>query len=438
MAVWIDRLGGYEVRAGHSPGLAIGVVEDGRIVYARGFGFANVARRMRFGAQTETYTAALSMQFTAAAVLLLAQNGKLKLGDEITKYVPELTLAKNVTVGELLAQTSGLPDVTKAPGVPHDLTRPLKLAALLAAMNRMKVSAPAGSQYADNPLNYMLAGLVVERAGGIPLSDYLQQNIFIPLVMTHTFLAGDSGIAPTHAVGYTYWPKGNRFVPAKPWDRSWLFGGRGVVSDVYDLAKWDIEMPILLRVDAVRTMFTPSGVAGPTRYGTGWVIDRRDGQSLVWYDGEIAGYRAMNAMLPNDHVAVVVLSNADSLHGGRTAVPETIAERILDVLVPPTQAHLDNAVIARAKEWLRRLADGRIDRTQLTPEFSAYLTDALVAHEHFAALGRLQTIVPLSSSADGRGGIVYEFLVRFARGSQYHYQFGITAENKIDEIRLVD
>jgi D-alanyl-D-alanine carboxypeptidase len=437
MASWIDRLGEYEIRDGRTAGVAIGVIEDGRIVYSRGFGFANIAQHIPFDPDTECSIGALSMQFTAAAVLMLAQDGKLELDDKVVKYVPELKIAGDATISELLSQTSGLPDYTKAPGISTDQTRPVKVSELLAAVNKMRPSAPAGSTYANNELNYIVAGLIVERVGGVPLSDYLQQHIFSPLVMDRTFVVGDSGISPAHAIGYTYDARANRFTPVRSLDRTWLFGGRGIVSSIYDLAKWDIEMPILLRVDAVRAMFTPSGVVGPTHYGMGWVIDRRGGKAYVWYNSALDGFRTMNALLPDDHVAVIVLSNADGTHDNGTLMPEVVASRILDVIAPPARARLDNAIVARAKEWLDRLADHKIDRTQLTPGFSAYLTDKLVAREDFAALGKLQAIVPISST-NNPNDTVYEFLVRFPHAVQYHYRFGITKENKIDEIELVD
>jgi D-alanyl-D-alanine carboxypeptidase len=437
MSAWIDRLGQYEVRAGRTPGLAIGVVMDGRIVYARGFGDANLAQHLPVDADTQFYIGGVSQQFTAAAMLMLEQDGKIKLDDKIVKYLPELaTVAPEVTIAQLLLQTSGLPDAGSVPGFSADRTREMKIADLLAALDKMKPSAPAGTAYANNDLNYLLAGTIVERAGGVPLSDYLQQHVFLPLVMDRTFLAGDSGISGAHAVGYTLSSASNRFEAARTWDRTWLYGGNGVVSTIYDLAKWDIEMPILLRVDAVRTMFTPNGISKPAQYGMGWVIDRRGGKLFTWYQGQIPGYRAMNALLPDDHIAVIVLANADALHGGRVADPQAIAARILDLVEPPARAHLDNAVLTRAKEWLVRLADRQIDRTQLTAEFSAYLTDSLVARENFAALGKLQAIVPISSATASNGDTVYEFLVRYPHDVQYHYRFGLTKENKIDQIEL--
>jgi D-alanyl-D-alanine carboxypeptidase len=430
----IDSMARNEVHAGRTPGLAVGVVEDGRLVYARGFGFANLSNHVRMAPDTEFYVGGVTMQFTAAAVLLLAQDGKVKLDDKVTKYVPEFRLARNVTVAQLLTQTSGLPDYTKAPGVSLDFTKTVKLTDVIATVNRMPAAAPPGAVYANNPINYLTAGLIVERASGVPLSDYLEQHVFVPLVMDHSFLAGDSGISPAHAVGYTR--AGRGFAPAPQWDPAWLGGANGLVSTIYDLGKWDIGMPILLRVDAMRTMFTPSGRAGPTQYGMGWVIDRRGGKNFVWYNGDIAGYRAMNALLPNEHVAVVVLSNDNSQNAEPVTLPEELAGRILDLIVPPRTAQLDNAVVAHAKEWLARLATRQVDRSQLTPAFSAYLTDELVAKANFAALGPLLAIVPISSTTESNGDTLYEFLVRYRR-VQYHYKFAVAPDGKIDEIALV-
>lgn len=435
MSAWIDRLGKFEIDSERTPGVAIGVVEEGRIVYARGFGVANIARKGPFDPDTESFAGGVSMQFVAAALLMLEQDGKLKLDDKVVKYLPDFTVAGDATIAQLLTQTSGLPDYTRARGIDLDPTHATKMADVLAAVNKLSPSAAPGSAYAPNDLNYIVAATIVEKVSAVPLSDFLQQRIFLPLIMDHTFLAGDSGIADSHAVGYTYSP-GGKFVPVRPWDRTWLYGGRSVVSTIYDLAKWDIEMPILLRVDAVRTMFTAGTAPGQTQYGMGWVIDRRGGKLFTWYDGEIAGYRSMNALLPDDHIAVIVLTNADSFKGGHIADPRAIAARILDQIDPPTRAQLDNAVVSRAKEWLSRLAERQIDRTQLTAGFSTYLTDSLIARENFAALGKLQSIVPIASSTGSSGDTTYEFLVRYPHDVQYHYKFGITKDNKIDLIEL--
>ena len=429
----IVHLAEREVHAHHTAGMAIGVVEDGRVVYAHGFGYANIAKHIAFTPSTQTYIGATSEQFTVAAVLLLQQDGKLKLDDPVTKYVPELTIAKHVTIAQLLQQTSGLPRIAKIPGIDHDRTRGIKLLGIIAALNKLPLAAQPGAAYQDNSLNYMIAGLVVERAGGVPLSDYLQQHIFLPLVMNSTFYAGDTGISPRAAVGYTGSPK--HLVPARPYDASWLFGASGIVTTVYDLAKWDIEMPILLRDDAMRSMYTPSGAPGIARYGMGSIIDERDGKRFIWNNGQIAGYHSMNALLPDDHIAVIVLTNVDMFASRNMLQPEALASRILDVLAPPSVAHMDNAIVSRASEWLKRLASDRIDRTQLTASFSAYLTDALVARSNFAQYGKVLAFVPVSSTNREDGDTMYEFLVRYPKAT-YHFRFTVAKDGKIDGLQL--
>ena len=434
MAHDIDTIGDGIIHDGRSPGLAIGVVEDGRVVYARGFGYANLAKHIPFEASTETYVGSISKQFTAAGILLLEQDGKLKLDDKVTKYVPDLTIAKDVTIRELLNQTSGLPDFQHAPGINPDQTRSVKMSDLISAMNKMPLLSAPGTRYHYNDFNYMLASTIIEQASSVPLSDYLEQHIFMPLVMNQSFYAGDLGISPTHAIGYTGTPE--NFMSARTLDPAWLSGANGLVSNVYDIAKWDIDMPVLLRDNAVRDMFTSSGASGPVQYGLGWTIDARDGKRYIWHNGDIPGYHAMNALLPDDHIAVIVLANADDMGSPSVIQPETVAARVLDIVTPPEETHLDNAIVQRAREWLQRLAEHRIDRTQLTPQFSDYLTDSLVSKSNLASLGKLQTIVPISSMVGDNGSTVYEFLVRYPH-EQYHYRLSVMKDGKIDGLVLV-
>lgn len=430
IAAQIDAIARTQIHAGHTPGLAIGVVESGRIVYARGFGFADAQRHVLMTPDTEFYAGGLTGQFTAAALLLLAQDGKISLDDRLTKYVPEFHNGSSITVGQLLGQTSGLPPVNRIPGIRDDPTRPLGLDALFAALDQMKAPVPTAA-YVANPLNGIIAALVVERASGVPLSDYLEQHVFIPLIMDHSFLAGDSGISQRRAIGYL--PTARGFAPAPLWDPSWMSGDTGLVTTIYDLAKWDIEMPILLRVDATRKMFAASENAGPTSYGLGWVIDRRGGKDFIWSNGASMGFRSFNALLPEEHVGIIVFSNADGSHN--VALPEEIGARVLDLIVPPRSTRMDNAIVERARDWLGRLTTGQIERGELTASFSAYLTDDLVEHDNFGRLGPLISIVPLSSTSETNGDTLYEFLVRFRRG-QYHYDFELSPDGKIDGLRL--
>ncbi|MGZ3521455.1 MAG: serine hydrolase domain-containing protein [Vulcanimicrobiaceae bacterium] len=427
----VDRIAQDEIAAHSTPGLAIGIVEDGRLVYAHGFGYANLAKKAKAGALTQFYAGALSVQFTAASILLLAQDKKLNLDDRVTKYVPEMTVARTATIRQLLQQTSGLPDYTKAPGF-KDRSKPIKLDELLKAVDTLQPSFAPGTKFEYNDLNYLVAGLIVARVGRVPYSVYLQTKIFEPLVMTSSFVAGDQGISPAHAVGYTRID--GRFTPAKPWDPSWLFSANGLVSNIFDLAKWDIGFPLLLNVDSVSAMWTPSGAPGPMAYGMGWVIDQRGGHRYIWHNGQISGYHAMNALLPDDHIAVIVLTNVDQLNSQDTIAPENVASRILDVVAPLPPARADNVIMDRAKEWIDRLSRLDIDRTQLTANFNEYLTDDLVSKSNFKALGKVVSLTPVASYQE-TGDNVYVFLTRFEHGT-FDYQFRLTPQGKVDGLLL--
>ncbi|MGH7738275.1 MAG: serine hydrolase domain-containing protein [Candidatus Tyrphobacter sp.] len=396
----IDAIAAAEIASHRAPGIAVGVVESGRLVYARGFGFANVRERIRVSPGTQFALGGISEQFIAAAVLLLAQDGKLGLDDPVTKYLPKVA-ARGVTIRELLDGTSGLPNVAG------------------------HASSPPGTAYSENPLDYVLAGRIVERVAGEPLSDYVEQHIFVPLVIDASLWFGDTGLGADHAVGYT--KVNGRFVPVRP-SATRPRAGAGVISDVYDLAKWDIEFPVLLRVDAVRDMFTPALPSAFVRHGMGWTLDRRSGHRFVWQNGEIPGFHTMNALLPDEHVAVIVLVNADA-RNEPTTLPESIAGRVLDVVVPPVRHHLDNAIVTRARQLLAMLQSGRLDRTQLTPAFSSYLSDDLVVRADLGALGRVRALVPIASTSSG-AGTTYEFLVLFAKGER-HFQMTVQPDGKI-------
>ncbi len=428
----IDEIALTEVHSGSTPGLAIGVVEDGLLVYSRGFGFADLNKHVRVSAATQFFAGSIAKQFTAGAILLLAQDKKLDLSEKVTKYVPELTIAKGVTIAQLLQQTSGLPDYTQAPGVNHDPTKPINIEDLIKAVNQMKPVSTPGAQFSYNNLNYMVAGLIAQRASGEPFSVFLQSRIFEPLIMTSTFLAGDQGISPDHARGYTR--EGSEFQPVKPWNESWLFGAGDLVTNVDDLAKWDIGLPLVLNVDSVRAMWSASGAPGGMDYGMGWVIDQRGGQRYVWHNGELAGYHSMNAVLPDQHVAVIVLSNADSLHAQTTISPERLAGRVLDVVAPLPPAQFGNLIMQRAGEWLGRLEKLDIDRTQLTPSFSQYLTDQVIIRADLRELGPVQSMVPIESFQRA-GDTVYIFDVKFLHGA-LRYQFALATDGKIDGLFL--
>lgn len=429
----IDRLAKAEIAAGRTPGLAIAVIENGRLIYARGFGYANRAKGIHASETTPFAVGSITKQFTAAALLLLQQNGKLGLEDRVTKYVPELTIANNVTIRELLQQTSGLPDYTKAPGILANPTRRVALPALIAAVNTMPLESSPGKQFHYNNFNYFIAGLIVERASGQSYTRYVHENILQPLGLHATWYAGQDALPANRAIGYTGKPR--HFLRAAPWDPSWLLGAGGIVSTAYDLAYWDAALPSLLNRNNLSSMFAPSNAPGPQSYAMGWIIDQRNGETYIWHNGELGGFHSMNAVLPDQDIAVVVLTNVDDLFGPGVTSPERLAGQILDILAPLAPVSFDPSVTALAEEWLGRLASRDINRAQLTPAFSTYLNDAMLAQVNVASFGRLRALKPLASSPLPQGGTKYEFMAQFDRAT-LDYTISLTRDGLIDGLLL--
>lgn len=420
----IDRIAQGEMHAGSTPGLAIGVVEDGLLVYDRGFG-------QGINARTKFFTGDVSEQFTAACVLLLAQDRKLALTDRVDHFIPELGMAHDVTIAQLLSHTSGLPALAQIPGVPQQFAKPVRWDDVIKSLAKLKPVAPAGTVYSRNAVDYALAATIVQRVSGLPYSIFMQTRIFEPLIMNSTFLAGDQGASD---VVRGYVRRSGRFYPAPRVDASRLFGSSDIISTVDDLAKWDIGMPLLLNVDSMRTMWSAVQAQGSALYGIGWVVDERGGERFVWRNGQMPGYHAMNALLPDRHVAVIVLSNANSSFEATTVSPERIASRVLGLVAPLPPANVANQIVQRASEWLGRMARVDIDRTQLTPAFSKRLTDRVILQTDLRSAGALESIVPVENF-ERDGDTVYVFDVRFKNGAM-RYQFALTPDGKIDDLLL--
>ena len=385
----------------------------------------------------------LTMQFTAAAILLLEQDGKLKLDDTVSKYVPELKVAADVTIAQLLTQTSGLPNY--ATGTTPDMTRSVKLADIFAAVDLIETGCTAGERFCMRTTRSTISslGLIVqrERAARYALRTFSSSGSFIPrLIMKRPFVprGRQRHLSRAHATGYTRAARG--FVPAPTWDPAWLEGSSGLVSTIDDLAKWDIEMPVLLRVDAVRTMYTPAAATGPTHYGMGWVIDSRGGREFVWSNGEISGYRAMNAQLPGDHISVIVFFRTRIRFTGALRFPSRSAhacwtcsfrQRTLVSTTPVCDPREGLAEPSQRGKAPRPIWSLRLRSAPISPTIWSRARELRIAR------AILQVIVPICEQhRNERRHALRSLLVRYPR-AQYHYDFEVAPNGKIDGIALV-
>lgn len=320
-------------------GASVAIVQGRQIVYLRAFGKRSVA-----GPPTDTGTkfeiGSLTKQFTAAAILQLQERAKLSLDDRVAKYLPAFPHASQITLRELLNQTSGLPDFVETN---HFLKISQQAQGSFAKIERMAAGplhfAP-GSQWEYSNTNYVVLGRVVEIVSGMRYRDYVRLHLFAPAGMhDSTFLAAEPHLSNV-ARGYWRGMTGKGpLSPAPAMSESWTSAAGDVVSTAGDIARWDVALQSgrIISPSAYALMTHPATLAGGKTddYGFHWWTDPYRGRRLLSGLGDTYGESSCNDVFPADHLDVVVLENIAVTPDGRSDAAAGIAQTIFDALVPP-------------------------------------------------------------------------------------------------------
>lgn len=293
---------------GAVPGACVLVVRDGAAVVRRCYGLTDLEHGSANTPSTNFRLASVSKQFTAASILLLAEDGKLSLDDRARHWLPSLpAAADDVTIRQLLTHTSGLVDYEDVMD-PAD-TRQVHDVDVLHLLNGQdRTYFPPGSDYRYSNSGYALLALVVERASGRRYAEFLRQRIFGPLGMNGT-LAYEAGVSDVanRAYGYSY--ENGRWQRTDQSTTSAVLGDGGIYSSIDDLARWDAALydQRLLKSESLRQAFAPATRTDDpsVEYGFGWRIT---GDSL-WHSGETIGFRNVIVRYPQRRLTVVVLTN---------------------------------------------------------------------------------------------------------------------------------
>jgi CubicO group peptidase (beta-lactamase class C family) len=291
------------------PGLSVAIVKDGRVVLERGWGTTERGTRQA-GANTVYQIASVSKQFTAAAVLRLAERGQLSLDDDVTRYVSGLPAGyRTISLRQLLNHTAGVPNFTEFFREFRQTLTPVQLIDSLAV--RPLLFAPGtGFHYSNS--GYYLLGLVIERVTGQAYGDYLRDQFFAPLGMSDTEYCGGAGRDPLPS-GYVRGRHGSP-VHTAPWDPSVLYAAGSLCSTAADLARWEVALGEggVLQAESYREMTTPAAAPDASMrmaYGFGMMVDSTDAGPYLHHDGAVAGFRSQVAWYPDERLAVVVLMN---------------------------------------------------------------------------------------------------------------------------------
>ncbi|MET0623273.1 MAG: serine hydrolase [Pyrinomonadaceae bacterium] len=312
------------------PGGAVGVVKDGRLVYKRGFGMANLDYDVPNSPSTRFNLASVSKPFTAFSIALLAQQGKLSLDDDIRKYVPEIPkYDETVTIRHLIHHTSGIREyeaLVRFGGLDTDNVYSPK--AILNMLARQKsLSFKPGAKYQYSNSGYFLMGIIVERVSGKSLRAFAEENIFKPLGMKNTlYFDNRFEVVKNRAHGYVVGPDKSIRARSSLFD---LVGAGGVLTTVEDLSLWvqNFYEPKVGNKELISLLTTPGILNGGEKqnYAFGFWRGEYKGLPIMRHSGNMSGYRAQILSVPEQNFTVIALSN------NSTILPSAIVNKLADI-----------------------------------------------------------------------------------------------------------
>ena len=361
------------LRGTGAPSASIAVVRGGRIVYEHAYGDGRITPKTAATPSMRYAIGSVSKQFTATAVLLLQEEGKLSLDDKVAKWFPQLTRADVISIRQLLSMTSGYQDYWPQDYVFTDMQRPATAQSIIERWAAKGLDFEPGSRWQYSNTNFMIAAAIVERVSGKGLLEFLRQRIFTPLKMTSVadFDAGPLGAGDAEAL------LRNALGPLRPAPKeakAWLFGAGQLAMTAHDLALWDIAVidRSVLQAASYKAQQTDVllSAGNATGYGLGVDIGAPGGHRQVAHGGAVSGYTTSNLIYPDDRAAIVVFTN---IYPGAADAPGQIAERIGSILFADTDTASANAR-ALARRIYDGLVTGTIDRALFTPSANDFFT----------------------------------------------------------------
>jgi D-alanyl-D-alanine carboxypeptidase len=313
------------------PGATVIVSQRGAILFRKSYGLANTDTNRPLQPDLPFRVGSVTKQFTAAAIMLLAEQGKLSVSDEIGKYFPRYPEpARRVTIEHLLTHTSGIRNYTELPQFGTLMTKDVGVDEAVDFFKDTPLQFQPGQRFSYSNSNYFLLGAIIEKVSGMHYPDFMQQQIFQPLQMLST----DIEIAPSPlaaVIGYTQGKKGPSSVPY--YSMSWPFAAGALRTSVDDLVRWDnaITTGSLLRRESWDRMATDHTLDGGrhTGYGYGWFVRKLGGSHALEHGGDIGGFSADTWRYPEEELFVAVLANSDS----HEPAPDTIVGKIAKIIV---------------------------------------------------------------------------------------------------------
>ena len=398
----IDSAAQAVLAATGAPSASIAVVRGGELVYDHAYGEGRVGTP---ATTTMRYAiGSVSKQFTATAILLLAEAKKLSLDDKVARWFPRLTRANEVTLRQLLSMTSGYQDYWPQDYVFTAMQSRTTADAIMQQWAAQPLDFDPGSAWQYSNTNYVIAASVVEKVAGMPFMDFLRQRIFRPLSM-NSVADFDAGPLSASDAGAYLRNGAGQLREAPKEGPKWLFGAGQLAMTARDLATWDLNMinQSVLKPQSYRaqqtTILLNQGTS--TGYGLGINVGMTAGRRRLSHGGAVSGYTTSNVVYPDDKAAIVVFTNIYPGGGGASG---QIVSRIASIILAPVDS-AENGSREMARRVYDGLVQGTIDTTLLTPNARDFFT-AQVLSDYQSSLGPLGQPTEFTATGSSlRGGL---------------------------------
>ncbi|MFY9709593.1 MAG: serine hydrolase domain-containing protein [Candidatus Cybelea sp.] len=419
------------------PGATVAVLDGGKVIYARAFGFSNLAKHDRASTGTHYEIGSITKQFTAAAIVQLSQAGKLDLDAKLATYVSGVPYACAITLRQLLTQTSGLPDYLDGPDIDEAAKKPATFDQVISRIAGKPLAFAPGSQWQYSNTNYLILGKIVEVVSGESYEEYVAKQILAPLGMSATFTIADEAHVPAMAVGYRR--VNGTFQPALGTiGQSFASSAGDLVSTIEDLEKWDAALRAgrVVSVAGYGLMTTPQITTKGENagYGFGLFIDSYDGQPRIGHTGGDYGFTTADEYFPTQGVRIIALTN-DGNDNGHPEAGEILTNVAFEALFPEIAAAAlrpspgeDPSVTARVTVFFEQMQSGRIDYALLAPHLADKFKKrmASVLSSEFAAYGN-PTAVVFRGERTESGEHWFDYVIHFGPG--VYLKFGAAYDN---------
>ena len=435
----VDSLVSSEMQKQKFPGVSIVVVRDGKIDYVKGYGLANIEHKVVVKPETVFQSGSIGKQFAAFAIMLLVEDGKIRLNDKLTKFFLNVPISwDSITVENLLTHTAGFGEYSDDFNYRADYTED----SLLNIIKKIPLKFAAGEKSEYSNMGYVILGLIISKVTGKFYGDFLKQRIFEPLGMKTARIISEYDIIPNRSAGY-------RLEDGEIKNQKWVSPSINTTADgslyvtALDMAKWEAGLNALRFLDkeSYQAMWSPvklkDGSTFP--YGFGWWIDSVQGKQIIEHNGTWQGFESTIKRYPQQKIAVIVLANMRRTNTNR------IAARILELYQPELRkpklpAIKDNnpQVIALVKAFVVKLTDKKLTADLFTPELGErFIPNSGRASDHLKSLGDFIRLELLARKDLPNESKVYHYRLVFRNESE-ELLLTITKENKIAAIESRD